>query len=119
MSRPIKFRVYNRIDNTMKEVVEVNFKTGSINSRFNANNVLLEFTGCKDRKDKELYEGDITTFIGTGDNNLEPIRKGVIVFDRGCFYILNMRSAFKLTAVLDLEVIGNVHQNPELLDESL
>lgn len=79
-----------------------------------------QYTGLKDKNGKRIFEGDIVRFaerrIGGEDVSIvEPV-----AFDEGGFctyrYFLNnwMRSG---NAELEgIEVIGNIHDNPELLE---
>ena len=71
-----------------------------------------QFTGIRDKNDKEIYEGDTVT---AADSNLSYI--GSIIFHRGCFVIY--RYKYPRYAPLDgwdLEVIGNIYENPELIE---
>ena len=63
---------------------------------------------------KEIYEGDIVK--GIPYPGAKYPRKGVIFFEKGCFFVKMQgvnRRLFKL--VLDLEVIGNIYENKDLL----
>ena len=75
---------------------------------------LGEYSGLRDKNNIEIYEGDI---IKTDlDNKL-----GVIVFAEGSFRVKTKRVTVGLNWLLDLtkvEVIGNIYDNPELLEES-
>lgn len=74
-----------------------------------------QYTGLKDVNNKEIFEGDITT-IG---NNL----KAVVVWFNGSFRFkdeLSSKATYldDIGAIMrdyDVEVIGNIHDNPELL----
>ena len=64
-----------------------------------------QFTGVKDIEDKEIYEGDI-------------IPLGLIIWheDELAFCVENGGDMSLLSNVRHLLVIGNIHQNPELLE---
>lgn len=85
----------------------------------NVRKILLDYTGFKDCKGAEIYEGDIvvnksgvTWEIEWGED------KGAWRYVRGYRFELNhKKTGFGLTylASLTLEVIGNIYENPELL----
>lgn len=78
-----------------------------------------QYTGIKDINGVKIYEGDILKCLDTdGDNYLSLVR-----YDDGAFTIDVNYCDYDYTAigwalsvdVDDVEVIGNVHDNPELL----
>ncbi len=68
-----------------------------------------QFTGLKDKNQKEIYEGDIVKYWG----GIAPI-----VYDKYGFAIWNSDcDFFDINQPESIEVIGNIFENPELLDK--
>ena len=88
-----------------------------------------EYTGLKDKNEKEIYEGDIVKINAHSyDFGFEKDRIGEIRFIEGCFgfykqlsekkYLFNELSTESGYGELEYyEVIGNIYDNPELLEE--
>ena len=85
-----------------------------------------QFTGLKDRNGKEIYEGDIVEFIYWPEG-INRRHIGIVSLDQYRNWCLKISEEkikeFKYSngrfhidnAVLYGEVIGNIHDNPELL----
>lgn len=84
--------------------------------------VLMQYTGLEDKNGVKIYEGDIIQFLNpAGTQWTIPFEIG---FRDGCFGLANLGGKSLIQAIKDysfepvgknLEVIGNIHENPELL----
>ena len=77
--------------------------------------ILEQFTGLHDSNGKEIYEDDIVEIKRGG---LGPIRE-TITWESNEWCEDGFYSGYLLTFTPDqYTIIGNVHQNPELLEEN-
>lgn len=77
-------------------------------------NVIVEqYTGLKDKNGKEIYEGDVV------DYNSDGVCIGVVKFEAPEFILTktNDWGTMFLKGECHQTVIGNIHENPELLEE--
>jgi uncharacterized phage protein (TIGR01671 family) len=130
--RVIKFRAWN------KELKQFDYnpvfsgndnnsglKTVYINKIFNCNekpykndNVVFEqYTGVKDDKEKEIYEGDILECIDADyETGSEKKLTGAAKFKYGRFFAkTNIAGFVGLGRFVEKKIIGNIHENKELL----
>lgn len=70
---------------------------------------LVQFTGLQDKNDKQIYEGDILK------HRVGQIAE--VIFERGGFKprIVHQPASLLMPPSEEIEVIGNIYSNPELL----
>lgn len=72
--------------------------------------ILMQSTGVKDKNGVEFFEGDIGW-----DAHLEV--HGQVIFENGAFkYEWDNISEDLFEVTDDIEIVGNIHENPELLE---
>ena len=81
--------------------------------------IIMQYTGLKDKNGVEIYEGDVVKQVAGEYSYIGAVEK-----DCYQFYIDGIDSlvaysfddvADTSNCTADLEVIGNIHENPELL----
>lgn len=143
MTREIKFRVWDTTRKIMLypedlthdwyfrcdtfQVHQVKEKFGQLCINEIKDPVIMQYTGLKDKSGKGVYEGDIvldtTNFVGKSlDDIREPIRFEIVI-GRALSILYRTLDGEWLDAGNDyerrLEVIGNIYENPELVDNGV
>ena len=120
-TREIKFRAWLENGKKMVEVENITFHNKKISYSYQEdlcgdfysekadNFILMQYTGLKDTKDVEIYEGDIVKYY---DKTYE------IKWMFSGFYLHDPKGGFIELAECDecCEVVGNIYENPLLLE---
>ena len=78
--------------------------------------VLMQYTGLRDKNGREIYEGDILD-IGLQNQDGKPVIAPVSYEKYAAGYVLdNGGNGIWQRLTEDCEVIGNIFENPELLE---
>ena len=73
-----------------------------------------QYTGLHDKNEKEIYEGDIVKsfFVDTDKQGNEVYKYQIIRIEYD-----EILCSYRIDKFMNLEVIGNIYDNPELLGE--
>ncbi len=94
---------HERGNPTYPQITEDNY------NGINPNITILQYTGLKDKQDKEIYEGDIVCYDGDLDN--EDARWVIKWVDEIASFQLG--DDIPIDAVEHLIILGNIYENPE------
>lgn len=123
--REIKFRVWDNDEKIIKKVESINFPLGGESSSktvcvYNEEEdcyewvydyELMQYTGIKDKNNKEIYEGDIVEFYSNVEDEIitEKVEYHFGIYRAGDYFVGKIYNK--------CEVIGNIYENKDLLVE--
>ena len=123
MKREIKFRAWRISSKEYVGFYSIGlymFDNGEIyhgNLNVTKNYILEQFTGLTDKNNKEIYDGDIIRVCNNNNGYFEVIFLNQYV---GGWNLKNPqhKDTISLGAIKqsEIEVIGNIHESPELLE---
>lgn len=123
-----KFRAWLKEEKRMTDVHEMTFIDGEVYlisdiTGFYAYEEfkLMQSTGLKDKNGKEIFEGDIVKYKSGCNTYAEEVAydKNFAVFGvmgANTDIIFTFEELFEDISIKSLEVIGNIYDNPELLE---
>lgn len=104
--REIKFRIWDNINKVMDPII---YKVGEqFGHPSSADWIYMEYTGLKDSREVEIFEGDILKLSKHTDGN--PV---VVSMGNGSWIAGNWGELYG--ALKYAEVIGNIYENENLL----
>jgi len=140
--REIKFRAWNKTKNKMiivKDIITVDEKLKVNNDNwdwYKDEYILMQYTGLNDKEGREIYERDIVNVVGVISKEQYEVKKDFIEINTPQLgniliyaYVLYCRKTdYKqlmaietttglLSGTVKYEVIGNIYENPELLED--
>ena len=118
--REIKFRAWDgqQMHYNVVVVDGIGYKRGSIGMIYAHGaraGIPMQYTGLKDKNGREIYEGDIAKsrkrlFVARWNNDIasfvwKPLDSEI------------SHPCFNVGTVKNMEIVGNVYENPELLED--
>jgi hypothetical protein len=126
MNREIKFRVWDQHKKCFVNVSDFQFRKDGTVDYFGHKITFQQFTGLLDKNGKEIYEGDILIYEYTQadmssfsalESPFETCAIEEVVFKDGAFRFKDNKYSTVADDCKEMEVIGNVFENKELLNK--
>ena len=119
-----KFRAWDRYEEAMTEQDGIYFGAmdndetlGSLLDCLEERYELMQSTGLKDKNEVEIFEGDLVEHEDNINGHWETFEACEVVYDKDCAQFCFKDDAGNfLTDYRNLNVIGNIYENPYLLE---
>ena len=82
--------------------------------------ILMQSTGLLDKNNKEIFEGDVVRQVRTQPTTENEVIIGVVTMIEGAWLIMNdneQLASYLWSETDENEIIGNIYENPELLED--
>ena len=116
----IKFRAWDKLNNEMSVVEQINFYRGEfesigygVSSLREADKIeLMQSTGLKDKNGKEIFEGDVVS-IDTDEFDLLFVK-----YESGIYWLMDDEECVEHLSdyYKYVSIVGNIYENPEFLE---
>lgn len=123
MNREIKFRAWDKEEKKMFYDVQNAYDSepvwyGGFGEFLGDQSYeVMQYTGLKDKNGKEIYEGDIVKAIISGGTTKVEYVNDLAGFNPWANSIVYAGRQSFINPSEEIEVIGNIYSNPELLKE--
>lgn len=143
--REIKFRAWNKEKNIMCyededesasnvgdwyvseiEIINLTFASEANKKKYD----FMQYTGVKDKNGVDIFEGDILRIDNDVIRSFDLTFYGIVTFEDGAFCVeekltierdsnllKNFQAIVDYKGIMRAEVIGNIYENPELLEK--
>jgi uncharacterized phage protein (TIGR01671 family) len=126
--RELKFRVwdgekflFSSLGKKDREFISLKIEGGILpqyggRMNYHMNMVVQQYTGLKDKNDKQIYEGDIIE-VGFGEHRGSL---GKMIFEHGAFMLESRHGGTFMDTYLSClygKIVGNIMENPELIKQ--
>ncbi|HEM6082146.1 TPA: hypothetical protein U2B95_000576 [Streptococcus suis] len=128
-----RFRVWDTVKKAMSEVEAIVYTEERVYPFYSkvvrryipfSEAVLMQSTGLFDKNGKEIFEDDVvkSTWFNDYDDCVGYRKEGTVVYRNGYFgieYPGDVEKGYSPTILdfaVSVEIIGNIHQNPELVE---
>lgn len=112
MNKEIKFRIWDNVDYMSNPFTLKDLQEGKV--QFSDEYIIMQYTGIKDKSDKEIYEDDVVLHAGY----LCKVIRGI---DKACFSLMSFKDfsidleVIAKASSIHIEIVGNIHTDKKTI----